>query len=111
METLPSLGEFEQVVLLAILRLGEDAHSVTVRQEIRATTGRNPSPGALYTTVDRLEDKGFLSSRFGDPTPRRGGRARRFFTVTASGIAAVVRSQRGYQRLLEGLHLPGVSHA
>jgi PadR family transcriptional regulator PadR len=111
MELQPTLGEFEQVVLLAILRLGEEAYGASVREEIRTRTGRHPSPGALYTTVDRLEDKGFLRSRFGDPTPRRGGRAKRFFTVTASGITAVVRSQRAYQRLLKGLNLPGVSHA
>jgi PadR family transcriptional regulator PadR len=107
----PTLGEFEQIVLLAIMRLGENAYGVTLRREIRARTGRHPSPGALYTTVDRLEDKGLVSSRFGDPTPLRGGRAKRFFKVTAKGIAAVARAQRSYRRLLDGLTIPGVSHA
>ena len=107
----PTLGEFEQIVLLAIMRLGENAYGVTLREEIRARTDRHPTPGAVYTTVDRLEEKGLVSSRFGDPTPLRGGRAKRFFKVTAKGIAAVAQAQRSYQRLLDGLTIPGVSHA
>ncbi|MEO5926550.1 MAG: PadR family transcriptional regulator [Bryobacteraceae bacterium] len=106
-----SLGEFEQVVLLAILRLGEGAYGVSIREEITACTEREPSPGALYTTLDRLEEHGFVTSRYGDPTPQRGGRAKRFFEVTQKGLAAVARVQRGYQKLLQGLQLPGVSHA
>ena len=106
-----SLGEFEQVVLLAILRLGEDAYGVSIRDEIAACTARNPSPGALYTTLDRLEENGFVTSRYGDPTPQRGGRAKRFFTVTQKGVVTLARVQRGYQKLLQGIHLPGVSHA
>ena len=107
----PTLGEFEQIVLLAIMRLGENAYGVKLREEIRARTNRHPTPGAVYTTVDRLEEKGLVSSRFGDPTPLRGGRAKRFFKVTAKGIAAVAQAQRSYQRLLDGLTIPGVSHA
>jgi len=106
-----TLGEFEQVVLLATLRLDENAYGVSIRAEIAACTDRDPSPGALYTTLDRLEERGFLTSRFGDPTPERGGRAKRYFKVTASGLKAVARVQRGYQRLLQGIQLPGVSHA
>jgi DNA-binding PadR family transcriptional regulator len=105
------LGEFEQVVLLAILRLGDLAYGVTIRREIAARTDREPSPGALYTTLDRLEDKGFLTSRMGDPTPQRGGRSKRFFKVSARGVEALARVQRSYQRLLEGIELPGVAHA
>jgi PadR family transcriptional regulator, regulatory protein PadR len=105
------LGEFEQVVLLAILRLGEGAYGVTIRTEIMECTGRDPAPGALYTTLDRLEEKGLLTSRFGDPTPQRGGRAKRYFTVSADGVRTVAHSQRGYQRLLKGLELPGMTHA
>jgi PadR family transcriptional regulator, regulatory protein PadR len=101
------LGEFEQIVLLAILRLGDKAYGVTIREEIMRCTDREPAPGALYTTLDRLEAKGLLKSRFGDPTPQRGGRARRYFKVSASGVQAVARAQRSYQRLLEGLELPG----
>ncbi len=105
------LGEFEQVVLLAILRAGENAYGVTIRAEIEACTDRDPSPGALYTTLDRLEDKGLVTSTFGEPTPQRGGRAKRYFTVTGSGMKAVARAQRSYQRLLKGLNLPGEAHA
>ena len=106
-----TLGEFEQVVLLAILRVGEDAYGVSIRQEIAACTNREPSPGALYTTLDRLEERGMVTSRFGDPTPQRGGRAKRYFRVSAKGVQAVARVQRGYRRLLDGLQLPGLSHA
>jgi PadR family transcriptional regulator, regulatory protein PadR len=105
------LGEFEQIVLLAILRLDDEAYGVTIRAEITACTDREPAPGALYTTLDRLEEKGLLTSRFGDPTPQRGGRAKRYFKVSASGIEAVTRAQRSYRRLLKGLELPGVAHA
>ena len=106
-----TLGEFEQVVLLAILRLGEDAYGVTIRAEIADCTDREPAPGALYTTLDRLEEKGLVTSRLGDPTPVRGGRAKRYFEVTPSGRTAVARAQRAYQRLLKGLHLPEVARA
>jgi PadR family transcriptional regulator PadR len=107
----PSLGDFEQIVLLAILRVGENAYGVPIRAEIAACTNREPAPGALYTTLDRLEEKGMVTSRLGDPTPRRGGRAKRFFTVTASGLAAVTQAQRSYQRLLKGLKILGAIHA
>jgi PadR family transcriptional regulator PadR len=105
------LGEFEHIVLLAILRLGENAYGVTIREEITARTDREPSPGALYTTLDRLEEKGLITSRFGDPTPQRGGRAKRYFTVSARGIKSLARAHRDYKRLLEGMNLPGVTHA
>jgi PadR family transcriptional regulator len=91
--------------------VGEDAYGVTIRAEIELCTGRDPAPGALYTTLDRLEDKGFVTSRLGDPTPQRGGRAKRFFTVTPAGIEAVARAQQSYRRLLRGLRLPGVANA
>ena len=106
-----TLGSFEQAVLLAILRLGENAYGVTIREEIIARTEREPSPGALYVTLDRLEEKGLVRSQFGDPTPQRGGRAKRFFSVSAKGVESVARAQRSYQRLMKGLKLPGVAHA
>ena len=87
------LGEFEHMVLLAILRLGDEAYGVPIRKEIEKQTGRAVARGALYTTLDRMETKGYLSSRVGEPTPRRGGRARRYFTITAPGFAAL-RSSR-----------------
>ena len=106
-----SLGEFEQVVLLAILRLGDNAYGVTIGAEITACTRREPAPGALYTTLDRLEDKGLLASRLGDPTPQRGGRAKRYFTLNSQGLAAITRAQQSYRRLLEGCELPGLTYA
>jgi PadR family transcriptional regulator PadR len=105
-----TLGEFEQIVLLAILRLGENAYGVTICEEIAAKTDRDPSPGALYNTLTRLEDKGLLKSRLGDPTAARGGRAKRFVKLTGQGIAAIARAQRAYQNLLQGVPLPGMAH-
>ncbi|HXE62155.1 MAG TPA: helix-turn-helix transcriptional regulator [Bryobacteraceae bacterium] len=105
------LGEFEQIVLLAILRLGDGAYGVTIGAEIQKQTGRVPVSGALYTTLDRLEEKGLLSSAMGDPTSQRGGRAKRFFTVTGTGLAAITQAQRSYQNLMKGLRLPGLEHA
>jgi DNA-binding PadR family transcriptional regulator len=105
------MGEFEQIVLLAILRLGDAAYAVTIRNEIARCTDREPTPGALYTTLDRLEEKGFATVRVGDPTPQRGGRAKRYFRVTAKGIRAVARVQRSYRQLLEGIVLPGAANA
>lgn len=102
-----SLGEFEQIVLLAILRLENIAYGVTIRAEIAACTGREPAPGALYTALDRMEDKGFVRSWLGEATPQRGGRAKRYFAVTKAGRAALINAQRAYQRLLEGLDLLG----
>ncbi|MGJ5820643.1 PadR family transcriptional regulator [Paludibaculum fermentans] len=108
MQSPAPLGEFEQVVLLAILRLQQNAYGVTIRAEIAACTGREPSPGAIYITLDRLEEKGLATSRFGEPTPQRGGRSKRYFTVTAVGVEAVTSAQRAYQRLLKGLKLSEV---
>ena len=105
------LGEFEQVVLLAILRLKDEAYGASIRAEISRCTEREPTAGALYTTLDRLEEKSLVESRFGDPTPERGGRPKRFFTVTKAGLEAVTRAQRSYQRLLEGVTLPRRAHA
>ena len=111
MESAPSLGEFEQIVLLAILRLKDQAYGVSIRSEISNRTGREPASGALYTTLDRLERKGLLKSRIGEPTRQRGGRAKRYYVVTAPGAAAVARAQRAFRNLLHGLKLPGDSLA
>ena len=111
MATAINLCEFEQLILLAILRLGDRAYGVTIRTEISERAGRTVAPGALYTTLDRLEDKGLVKARVGEPTPQRGGRAKRFFTVTASGARALARAQHAFQRLLEGLDVLGGSHA
>ena len=96
------LGEFEYLLLTAAARLGEDAYGAAMRQEIEEATGRNCSIGALYTTLDRLEAKGFVKTWMGDPTPQRGGRPKRMVRVTAKGVqaatefyAAVTRVSRG----------------
>ena len=106
-----NLGEFEQLILLAILRLGDDAYGVTIRAELADRTGRNVAPGAMYTALERLESKGLIASRMSDPTPQRGGRAKRKVTVTAAGMEAVTRAVRAYERLLDGLNLPRGAHA
>jgi DNA-binding PadR family transcriptional regulator len=107
----PSLGEFEQLVLLAILRLEREAYGVSIRAEISTRTGREPASGALYTTLDRLEQKGLLTSRIGEPTPQRGGRAKRYYKATAAGVAAITRAQRALRNMLDGLAFPGDSRA
>lgn len=105
------LGEFEQIVLLSILRLADTAYGVSIRAEIAEHTGRSVTPGALYTTLQRLEEKGFVTSRLGDPTPERGGRAKRYYKVSAAGLDTVTRAQSAYQKLLKGLELLGGTHA
>ena len=101
----PALGEFEQVVLLAILRLDDDAYGVAIRREIAECTERDPAPGALYTTLDRLEQKGLLRSRLGDPLPERGGRARRYYTVSPRGLAGLRAARESIDGLSAGVTL------
>lgn len=106
-----SLGEFEQIVLLAVLRLEDSAYGVTIQAEIESCAGRKTTPGALYTTLDRLENKGLLCSRCGESTPARGGRAKRFYSVTTEGRHRLVNAQSAFHRLLGGLNLlEGESH-
>ena len=99
------LGEFEHIIVLALLRLEDRAYGVTVRQEIEFRIQREVSIGAVYATLDRLERKGYVKSRLGDPTPERGGRSKRFFRVTAKGVTAVNRTQRALQTMTKGLEL------
>lgn len=99
------LGEFEHIVLLAVLRLDDEAYGVTVRREIEERTKREVSIGAIYATLDRLEAKGYVRSRVGEPTPERGGRSKRYFRVTAQGVSAVNRTHRALHSLTEGLEL------
>jgi DNA-binding PadR family transcriptional regulator len=99
------LGEFEHIIVLALLRLQNRAYGVTVRREIEFRTKREVSIGAVYATLDRLETKGYVTSHRGDPTPERGGRSKRFFRVTAKGMTAVNRTQRVLRSLTEGLDL------
>ena len=94
-----TLGEFEQLILLALLRLGPDAYGATVRREIEAHAGREVSISAAYTTLERLEQKGLVRSRIGAPTPERGGRRRRHFELLPLGA----RSLRDAYRALTGM--------
>ena len=98
-----NLGEFEQVVLLAVLRVGDDAYAIPIREEIRCRARRHVARGALYTALERLEEKGLLSSRMGEPRPERGGRARRYFAVTGRGLSALRGSRRAMLDLWRGL--------
>jgi len=99
------LGEFEQVLLLACVRVGEDAYGVRIRDEIHTCTGRDVSLGAIYKTLGRLEDKGFVVSRVGAPTPVRGGRRTRCYAVSAAGRRALRDSLSVLRKLSAGLAL------
>ena len=99
------LGEFEHVVILALLRLTDHAYGVSVRHEIDRRTGREVSIGAIYATLERLETKGYVKSHLGNPTPARGGRSKRFFRVTAKGMTAVNRTHDALRSMTEDLHL------
>jgi PadR family transcriptional regulator PadR len=99
----PYLGEFEHLVLLAVLRLDEGAYAIPIREEIEARTGRRVARGALYTALERLEIKGCLRSHMSDPLPERGGRSRRYFTVSAAGLRALRTSRRVLLDLWQGL--------
>ncbi len=98
-----NLGEFEQIVLLALIRLRANAYGTSIRQEIAERTGRDVSVGAVYTTLERMEQKGFVSSARGAPTPERGGRAKRFYKIEAPGARALQRSRETMDRMWEGL--------
>ncbi len=97
------IGEFEQVVLMTVLRLGEGAYGATIRNEIAERTGRDLSLSAVHTTLERLEDKKLLHSRVGDPTPQRGGRRKRFFSLSAAGEQALQASWQRLKKAAEGL--------
>ena len=97
------LGTLEQIVLLAVMRLGDRAYGMTIRDEIEKRTGRAISFGAVYVTLQRLQDKKLVSSWVGEPTAERGGRAKRFFQVTAAGRQAVRRVQDAVASMAKGL--------
>lgn len=97
------LGEFELIVMLAILRLGKNAYGVTIWEEIQKRTGRSTPIGAVYATLERLEVKGYAVSQMGDPTRERGGRAKRFFRITAQGSKALELSRKMLTSMWSGL--------
>jgi len=98
-----ALGEFEQLVLLALVRLGPDAYGVSICQDIADRTGRDVSLGAVYKTLERLEDKGLVAGRLGVPTAERGGRRKKHFRVMAAGERALRGSLGALQRMTDGL--------
>lgn len=100
-----ALGEFEQMILLAVLQCGDDAYGVTVQEELTRRTRRRAASGAIYMTLDRLEKKGLLESRLTEPMAERGGRARRCYKVTKPALAALKHSRRALLNLWEGLEL------
>ena len=100
------LGEFEQIVLLAVWRLGEYGYGMRIRQEIEMRLDRPVTIGAIYVTLERLTRKGCLRVRTGDPTPVRGGRAKRFYAITPAGIAALDDAKRQLTRMWHGLRRP-----
>ncbi len=99
------IGELEQIVLLAILRLGEKAYGVPIRAEIENRAGRKVTVGALYATLDRLEAKGLVHSWFAEATPQRGGRSKRYFKMLPAGVKALSGSKAVFERMWEGLHV------
>jgi len=105
------LGEFEQLVILALLRLGRDAYGMTVRRELEETAGRPVALGAVYATLDRLEEKGLVTSWHTDPDPSRGGHPRRYFKVEPAGEQALARSREMMQRMWNGVDLGALGEA
>ncbi len=109
MEAYHVLGEFEQLVLMALMRLGEDAYGVSVQEEIERRSGRSVSAGTVYRALLRLESKGFAESWEGQPTPERGGRRKRHYRVLPAGRAVVAESLAMLGRMAEGLEgLPDI---
>ena len=99
----PVLAEFELLVLLAVLQVGDEAYPLSIRDAIEARTGRTVTRAAVFITLERLEEKNMVVSRYGDPTPVRGGRAKRFFHATPPGLAAVKRSVGMVSSMTAGL--------
>lgn len=98
-----AIGEFEQLILLALIRTGGNASSVALRRQIEERARRAVSPGALYTALDRLEQRGLVSSRLGDPTPERGGRRKRLYTLLPAGERALSRVYESVQQMASGV--------
>jgi DNA-binding PadR family transcriptional regulator len=98
-----NVGDFEQLVLLGVLQLGNGAYGAAIRQEIHARSGRDVSINAVYTTLDRLEQKGLLRSWEGDPTPQRGGRRRKFYELRPAGLTAIKQAYRAVRAMAAGV--------
>ncbi len=98
-----ALGELETLILLAILRLDGETYGVPIRDEIATRTGKHLTRGAVYTALSRMANKGYLESSVGPPTPARGGKSKRFYSVSESGLAALKTSARTIERMRAGL--------
>jgi DNA-binding PadR family transcriptional regulator len=98
-----TLGGFEKLLLLAILRLGRDAYGAAIFEELGRRTNRDSSPGAVYVTLRRLESKGMVRSQAGSPTPQRGGRAKKVYTLERAGLAALRDARREWDAMADGL--------
>jgi PadR family transcriptional regulator PadR len=103
-----ALGEFEQLILLAIAHQRTGVYGVSIRREIESRTGRSVTTGALYTALDRLERKGFIRSSVSDPTPQRGGRSKRLVALTTAGAGALQRSRALMEQMWAGLSREGL---
>jgi PadR family transcriptional regulator PadR len=103
LKTTAALGDFEQLVLLGVLRLDDGAYGAAIRQEIHARSGRDVSINAVYTTLDRLESKALLRSWVGEPTAQRGGRRRKFYAISPAGMAALRQAYRAFTAMSAGL--------
>ena len=99
------LGEFEQLVMCAVLRLDEDAYGAAIRRELLERAGRDVSPGAIFTTLERLEARGLVTSSYGEPTQERGGRRKRFYRLRPDGRRALAASLDTIRRMARGLEL------
>ena len=101
------LGEFEQIVLLMVARLegGDGAYGMAIRQDIEKRTSQDVAIGSVYSALDRMEKKGLVASEVGDPTPERGGRAKRYYRLRRPGVLALTQSREIYAKLWEGLEL------
>jgi PadR family transcriptional regulator PadR len=97
------LGQFELMVLLALMRLEDDAYGVTIANELEQQTGREVVVASVYATLERLQDRGLVSSSLGDATPERGGRAKRYFRITAAGLREVRYARQSLMSLWKGL--------
>ena len=98
-----NLGEFEQLVMLAVLRLDDEGYGTSIRDELKVRAERDVSPGAIFTTLERLEHRGLVTSRYGEPTSERGGRRKRFYRLTVDGRRALARALRVVKRMARGL--------
>ena len=98
-----SIGEFEKLLMLAVMRLDKEAYGAAIIDELSERTGREVSPGAVYVALRRLQDKGMLRSHAGEPTPTRGGRAKRYYEVRRDGIVALKAARDAWNAMVDGL--------